>query len=779
MRAEAIESNLTFSLGEVQLNAAKGDNKYLREFDLLANTGGLTFIEGFDEPVVFDLETLWMTEGEQTPMLRDHDLSRPVGHADNVQVTATNITGKGITSVPGEERQKIVDAADNGFKWQLSVGGVGRVENVTFIEPGQTLNVNGQALQGPFYFVKHYHLREISFLALGADGGGAHATLLAALKQGIASMNFAQWLADLGLNINALTPEQLSIQRGAYDAWRAQQPSVATTPEAAPAAPAAPAPVQQPAATQPVATQPSPSPSPTPAPVAQTPAPPASTPPPQTVLPTVPAGTHAGGGATNSDTLARQADAIERADQMQTLNAQFGNPRIEIDGREIPLLAHATRNNWTPGDFEVHCLRQERPNLLNTHTGGGDGANTIDMNAALVGGMLLRAGIDIGRDFTQNSTGGAMPEGGMYLNAAFRADVNSESRQRWMERAHRFANYSMVDLVIEAGLTGGLNLRDLGHYRGNSRWMRAAFSSLEISDMFTQSITAVLLTSYAEQNNTLFPMVRRRGVPNFLQNERKRMELNGNDFELHLPTQTAPDMVMSSTGESYAIKRYSKMLTINEETLIDERFDVIEDAPADMGMAAARVDPELILSVIFNNPVMKDGSAWLNATAGNLRTGKPFNRDNLKEATTAFELQQENGVTLNLSPNGLLHGKAATWDVAEILSASQIRQDAATSNQTVQNVLANLLTPVSDARFDNGFKDPSDRRVSIAGEPLSWALFTTQYPSIELGHLQGTNGMLQVDSGQLTQGQWGLWFAGKKDAGAAPMRRNTFQKNEA
>lgn len=769
--AESTAPNLIVPAGAVQFKAAGGKDPYERVFELLANNGGHTHLDAYPYPIVFDLKTIW-TGAEQIPLLMDHDSRKPVGSVTDLVIGTENITGRGITNVPGPDREKVVDAADAEFVWQLSIGGTADEDDIFFIDEHQTLEVNGRALQGPFYFVINYHLREISFVALGADNEGATATLLAALKSKGLAMNFLQWLASKGKDINSLTASELSTLRAEFDVWQKQtgstdggddtvassagddSTSAASGTDTVASGSEAGTQSQDGGANAASETQ------------------------------TVVQPTNVVAGTTEEDSyLQRRAQEVQQAHTLETLNAQYGNPNLRIDAdgtpnpngeRSVSLLAHAMSNNWSRDRFELFAERANMPRLPDRTSAGGVGNTSVDLNAALIGGLLLRAGVPL------DTTVGNTEQGRRYLNASmFGQDVNAPQRQRWMNEASRFQHYSLAEMVQQCGLANGIDLNaSFGHFRGNPQWIRAAFSSQAIADMFTQSISAVLLDSYEQQNNTLFPLADRQPVPNFLLNERPRMLISGNDFEQHHATQTASEMQLSSTGEEYRIARYSKMLTVNEETLINERFDVIKDQPRAMGMAAARIDPELILAVILNNPNMKDGLPFISAAAGNLRTGSSFTTANLKAAYTAFTLQTEGGVSLNLEPDIMLHSRTSGWDVLETLADAGLITGTG-GTQTSKNVVANLVQPISDARFDNGFNDPADRSTAVAGEPGSWVLANTRYPAIELGHLAGTNGMLQIDSGNLTQGQWGIWFAGKKDAGAAPLRRESIQKNES
>ena len=272
--------------------------------------------------------------------------------------------------------------------------------------------------------------------------------------------------------------------------------------------------------------------------------------------------------------------------------------------------------------------------------------------------------------------------------------------------------------------------------------------------------------------------VQNRDVPNYLTNERPRVLLGGNDLERLYPTGTANDITMSTTGEAYSIASYAAMIRVNDETLINERFDVIEDQPKAMGEAAGRLEPELALLVLLTNANMKDGQP-LFITGFNRRTGSAFSDVNLEAALNQMALMKENGQTINLDATHLFGAKSKRFTYGRVLAQAPLITGA-NATTTSQNILANIVTPKWDARLDNGFTNPNNRKgTAIAGEPGSWFLTDNRYPGLEMGHLQGTNRSIALSSGQLTQGQWGIWVAGKKSCGCAAIRRESMQKNEA
>lgn len=757
------------------MKAAGGlEDPDVRRFKLNAYTGGKVTLPGFDLKVVFDLRSMWKNDG-QVPLLLDHDFSQPVGHSNNVAIGEKRITGTGYTSVPGAPRDKVLAAEQNRFAWQLSVGGTCDPGDIELIPEGRSVSVNGRTLQGPFYLAKNYHLREISFVSMGADDEGATATLVAALAAKETKMKFADWLKAQNQDIEKLTAVELQTWRTKYDAAMQAQ---GNPPGGTPNTPPGQGTGGTPAATDTGGAVGGSTGGSSAQPVTGTVAGSANV----GTVQTGATGVAVVGGSvgvpqigpttngTNSSFLENQAREIEQFAQLQTLNAQFGNPTIEVNGNRVPLLAHAARNRFTPEQFELMALRGLRPAAPQTGTRQDNDEERVILQAAFVGAFIARAGKKLDHPFFGSETA----RDTVSLNAAFKWGVNDQRRQRWMEAAGRFRNYSMIDMVREAVKNeGAVDLERHGHYRNNQHWMRAAFSSMAVVDLFTQSMQAVLLATYQEQQTAgLDAFINYVEVPNFLLNERPRVLLGGNDFERLRPTGTAKDITMSTTGEAYKIARYAAMIRINDETLTNERFDVIKEQPIAMGLGASRIEPELFFQLLLTNPNMKDGQPFFKS-GFNRRTGSAISDVNLEAAVNQLGLMKENGQNVNLEATHILHAKSKRFTVARLL------KDVAATETSKANVLAGIVQQVYDARLDNGFTSPDDRDVSIAGEPGSWFLGDSRWPGVEMASLLGTNRQVQMDSGTMTEGQWGIWFAAKKDAGVAPLRRESFQKNEA
>ena len=741
MNAEAGKLYLTWTTdGKLRsFNAAGGDSRPV-EFDLLAYTGGPLKFAEFDAVAVIDIATLQLPENTtQVPLLLDHDFRQPVGHAPYDQLTvdpSEGITAKGFASVDSPYRDRVVNSTADGFEWQLSIGGTAPEDEIEFYGEGQTVRVNNRTFAGPVVVIRNYLLKETSFLSMGADQTGAVArvALVAALrlKTEGSKMTFEAWLESKGIDIEGLTAKALQFLRDTFNEEQSAETDAEESAEDDSAEDADES-----------------------------------------------AGTDVEDSAEDAtddplDEYERRmadvtADATERNEELVALNARFSPGQIEVGGRQIPLLAHAQRNRWTSERFELECRRRERPAPRNTRRKETSGQGRAVILASMVYSVMERASCRIDREFKSLSSR-------MYLNANFRLSPNDEARQRAMNAAYDYRHHGLIDLVADAMALDGV---ECSSPKKSDQWFRAAFSSNTVQELFTQSAQAILLDTYEQTGNKLAPIVRERDVPNFKTNERKSVSPDTGELEKLNPTGTAGDATLSASGEEYKIARFSKRWGIDDQDMINEDFGVFEDMPQFLGRSSARLFDQVIVKLLLSNPNLKDGAAWLSAAAGNLRTGSALSAANLKLALTDFSTLTDGSVNLELNPNVALVPSALRFLLAEILSAAA-RVTGENATTTSQNVLSNEIDrQIWSAMLDNGITDPDDRDTSIAGSATDWWLFDTQYPAIEVGHLMGTGRGPQIRSGVYSDGRYGVWFDVKRDIGAAPLRRESVQKNEA
>jgi phage major head subunit gpT-like protein len=188
-----------------------------KRFTMTAYTGGPMLVNSYGPPVVIDLAGLRATA--PVPILRDHDLSRVVGHADEIKVGDSSIKLTGLISGAGSDAAEVVAAAANGFPWKASVGA--RPDKMEFVGEGVQTKVNGKTFTGPLYVARKSTLGETSFVAVGADRK-ANAKVAASAAQTktkeASAMKFEQWIEAMGLSLEELREDQTIKLQAKYDA---------------------------------------------------------------------------------------------------------------------------------------------------------------------------------------------------------------------------------------------------------------------------------------------------------------------------------------------------------------------------------------------------------------------------------------------------------------------------------------------------------------------------------------------------------------------------------
>lgn len=192
--------------------SAEGEQKPLKTFSGIAYSGDAMDV-GWGPPVVVDLSG--MDTSKNVVALMDHDSSQRVGHITAIDVGANRklkISGK--ISAAGDAAKTVVADASSGFPWQFSIGAT--VKRQEFVEAGQKVNVNGRALTGPLIVARQSTLREVSFVAVGADASTS-ASLAASASKGVREMEFSQWLAAKGIDESTLPEAASTALKASYE----------------------------------------------------------------------------------------------------------------------------------------------------------------------------------------------------------------------------------------------------------------------------------------------------------------------------------------------------------------------------------------------------------------------------------------------------------------------------------------------------------------------------------------------------------------------------------
>ena len=206
-----------------------------RRFAIHAYSGGKLTVEGFEFPVVVDLQGLTATTA--VPICLDHQTSTDstIGQTSGIVNDGRSLTLSGEITGQSQRVREVIAQADAGYSWQASIGC--SVEQQEQVPAGQVVSVNQQQFRGPVIVARRSVLRETSILPVGADCTttvNLAAKLKAATSKGTPRMTptttlptFEEWLQTLGVDPATLDDANRNALTLAFDAM--QNPADTTT----------------------------------------------------------------------------------------------------------------------------------------------------------------------------------------------------------------------------------------------------------------------------------------------------------------------------------------------------------------------------------------------------------------------------------------------------------------------------------------------------------------------------------------------------------------------
>lgn len=784
--ATSIASNvelLTFT-APVQLQAAADEGgKKVRTFELVAYTGEPLSQWWSDVPIVVDMATI--DAQQRLPVLfnhADYTANGVIGQTSAVNVVNNRLVATGKLMGDSEDLQNVLKLADAGYIWQTSMG-ADKARTMQRIEPGQSIECNGRTYQGPCVVARGLPLREISFVVLGADKNTA-----ALVASRLRAATFSDWVTALGFVEADLSAQQKAAMQIVYDTMHPADDEETECKKGDPPT-GWPSPMPDsdgcgPGGCAGSASDDPPRPDYVPDPANQ--AKPKSSRNVGTTMPETTATT-----ATTTVNVAEQmrleaAAELSRISGIRRLCAKHPGLTMEVEtaGAKsvVDIEAHSIQAGWDLQRTELELLRAGRNAGTEYGTHGGIAFISRDHERdctaqALQATLVMKASGSKPIDWSHPAF---RSERAMRLPGWMRAGNNDEGRQRMLEAAHRYSGYSAWDIAGEAMRLGGVTAP-----RDKDGFVRAAFSGgSALTNIFTDSVNAILLASYMTGDDTTRGWTREEDVNDFKTNERLRVDVG--DGLAKLPRGSEADHADYTDGlETYKIARYAKQFVVDEQDLIDDNLGAITDTPVDMGQAALRLRPDLVYYIMLSNPSLtKTARQIFNATDGNLLTTASLAASTLRSAVKTMQLFRENSINLNLKPTHLLVPPALRHLGHELINSSQILiaargvTDTAYERGSSNALLADGLSLVSDARLENGVVDP-DSGTSGSGSATSWWLLCAMAHTIVVGFLKGTGRGPSTRSWMLTEGKFGVGWDVKMDIGAKAMDWKGFVKNTA
>ena len=366
------------------------------------------------------------------------------------------------------------------------------------------------------------------------------------------------------------------------------------------------------------------------------------------------------------------------------------------------------------------------------------------------------------------------------------ADLPSKTYERAAEEGYAFRNLSLLDYLSEVveiatgsrAPRGSQSIIDAYRTVCRGEGLRAGSSvtTADLANVFTDSVTAQLIASYELAGDTTI-FVRETDIADFRSQERPRGTAV-NPMQL-MPDSGAMPAGLNSLGdtvETYKAARFADRFAFDERDFINDRLDLFRSIPMLMGRNAGQVRPDAVYFIILNGATagLAAGAIFSSGNGNYVSSSGTLGEANLKTGIKSMRIQTEaspNGTSriLNIEPRFLLTPQATRWTGLELMNSTLIVVSGGTTQgvRGSANTLQGALTVVSDARWDNGVKNPfSKTGASASADADGWALVAGQeHPTIEVGYVRATGRAPVVRSYELREGQWGMGWDVKLDLG--------------
>lgn len=382
---------------------------------------------------------------------------------------------------------------------------------------------------------------------------------------------------------------------------------------------------------------------------------------------------------------------------------------------------------------------------------------------------MLRCGVKTDGQWVQRADPTRIPRW-------LREPDNSTRKQQVLEAAYRLRNTSLLDMCRLALHAAGRSVPWDRH-----EVIQAAFSSGALTPIFTTNVNAMLMQAYLEAPDTTQPWTRTVEASDYKTMERVRLE-TGPGLKLRPRGMTAEHMSYQAVAETYKIHHYAAQFVIDEQDIIDDSLGVFLDEPQRMGIAAARLRPDLVYSILLSNPdLAATGSALFSTAHGNTIGSAALSASTLRAAVKTMLLFSENGVSLNITPRYVLVPPSLKHLAYELTNSSQILiagGSSLTERGATNALLADGLQPISEARLENGTIDPLSGE-TYSGSATTWYLVSDMVPTIEVAYLSGTGRAPQIRSKVLDEGRYGIAWDVAMSIGAKALDWRGLLRNTA
>ncbi len=509
----------------------------LRRFSMTAYTGGKLLLATFPFPVVVDLSGMRIP-AKSRPILRDHDAGRIVGHTETIEINGSSIRLGGIVSGSNDHAREVSESGDNGFPWQASIGA--SAQRMVFVDRGEAVEVNGRKFSGPLYVARQSTLREVSFVALGADDQTV--ARMAAGSPGssnqieVQSMEFEQWVAAQGFDMNTLTEQQSTSLRTLFNAQADGETTDSEDPESTNAPPV----------------------------------------------------TASGATTVTNPTPQPPLDPIDPIDQLRkrwtTERKRIAAISQLFAGRFPELEARAIDEGWDVTKVELELLRAERAEVQPIYGEDGSGRRAASLEAAL----CMTAGLPesrVGQWYDER-----------VMNQATSRELQGSSLHMLLYEVIRAAGGHVRPGKIDNDVIRAA-------FSANDRLIQASggFSTISLAGILSNVATKTMLAAYEAVNAVATQICGATDVNDFKQVTRYRMTAAG-IFQKVGPDGEIKHAGLDEEAYTNQLETWGRMIALTRQMMINDDLGAFLQIPRAIGRMSALALEEVVFTLLLANP---------------------------------------------------------------------------------------------------------------------------------------------------------------------------------
>ena len=752
--------------GSLELAAAEpgaADPNAIPKFTAVCYTGGLMWLDGHDEQVVIDLETV-EPASPKLPVIFAHDDEQALGHAETLRIDQTGLyITLGYFSAANARRDEVVASAKTKYPWQMSVGG--RAGSIEYVAAGESVTVNGRVFPGPCEVARNFRWRETSILTMGADALTS-AELAARSKTctaqpGASKMNgYEEWVRSMGFEPASLTTTQAQALENEWQSKQAQAQSEAAEDaeeekadaeeeqddkdaEAADSETEEDGPEQQEAKDERAAER---------ADRSDARALRAKARAARALI-------HAKLGVkrdpaairANPRTNPRQPQRRSPRNVRATANQRRSRPNMRqiqrdiaqnvsaemrrIDqiraacGNDRELQCKALDENWSLEKVQLTVLQAER--ARGTVMGGplAGAPGRPDYNAVVECSLLRR----------MNIAASALPKlDPRYTESVINAAEERENRGYSVSRiVHEYlaahGRYSRAGGLDDETIRAAIHQSEL-----DIRAEGGGFSTVSLSGILSNLLNKSLLQAFLAVPTASDQFCGAQDLNDFKLHTRYRMSMAGTLVKVG-PTGELQDTTLGNEQWTNQLDTYGRTITLSRQMMINDDLNAFTDIPKMLGRQSALSIEEAVFTVLLANANASDGNAFFSAAHNNYQSGanSALGITGLTNAITQFLKQTDaQGKPIVLNPTALLV-PPELLPLAEQLYKNQnlVALNVSTSGASklvpAENPFMNRYRPVMSPYLSNAI---------VAGSSTTgWYLLAdpADVPLISVGYLKG------------------------------------------